>query len=127
MTRLLLDTNALLWWEAGSRRLGPRARAAIAGGEQVYVSAASAWEAEIKRALGRLVIPGDVGEMIAANGFLELPVTVQHATALRSLEPVHRDPFDRILVAQARVEGCTLVTGDRHLAAYEVPVLDARR
>lgn len=124
--RLLLDTNALLWWEEESPRLGAATRAMIRSSESVYVSAASAWEAEIKRALGKLTFSGDVGEMIVANSFIELPVHVRHATTLRLLEQHHRDPFDRMLVAQALVEGCTLVTADHHLARYGVPILDAR-
>lgn len=123
--RLLLDTNALLWWEEDSERLGAVARAAIGASEFVYVSAASAWEAEIKQALGKLVFADDVQEMISANGFIELPVSVRHAAALRSLGRFHRDPFDRMLVAQALVEECTLVTADRDLARYGVPTLDA--
>ena len=123
--RLLLDTHALLWWEADSERLGPVARAAIGASDLIYVSAASAWEAEIKQALGKLVFADDVEEMIDANGFVELPVSVRHAAALRSLELYHRDPFDRMLVAQALVEACTLVTADKNLVRYGIPVLDA--
>lgn len=124
--RLLLDTNVLLWWEEGSPRLGAGTRAMIRASESVYVSAASAWEAEIKRALGKLTFSGDVDEMIIANSFIELPVHVRHTSALGSLAQHHRDPFDRMLVAQALTEGCTLVTSDRHLARYGVPILDAR-
>src|SRR5665213_438047 len=119
--RLLLDTHALLWWEADSERLGPVARAAIGASDLIYVSAASAWEAEIKQALGKLVFADDVEEMIDANGFVELPVSVRHAAALRSLELYHRDPFDRMLVAQALVEACTLVTADKNLVRYGIP------
>ena len=124
--RLLLDTNALLWWEEGSERLGARTRSAILACEAVYVSAASAWEAEIKRAFGKLAFAGDVDEMVRANGFIELPVEVKHATALRSLKPHHRDPFDRMLIAQAKFEECTLVTADTSLAQYGVDILDAK-
>ena len=123
--RLLLDTNALLWWEAGSDRIGSRARAAIRDSETVYVSAVSAWEMEIKRALGKLTFAGDTDDMITANGFVELTLQVRHATALRSLGRYHRDPFDRIIVAQAIVEECTLVTADRELAAYGVNIIEA--
>lgn len=95
---MLLDTNALLGWEA-----------------------------EIKRALGKLAFEGDVDEKIRANGFIELPLEVTHATALRSLGSHHRGPCDRMLVAQAMLEGCTLVTADTSLAKYGVDVLDARQ
>ena len=124
--RLLLDTHALLWWEAGSDRIGARARTAIRDSEAVYVSAVSAWEMEIKRALGKLTFAGDADDMIRANGFVELPLQVRHATALRSLGRYHRDPFDRIIVVQAIVEECTLVTADRELGAYGVNIIDAR-
>lgn len=125
VVRLLLDTNAVLWWEEASPKLGGGTRAVIRASQTVYVSAASAWEAEIKRALGKLTFAGDVGDMITANSFIELPVRVRHATAMRLLEQHHRDPFDRMLVAQALLEECTLVTADRHLARYGVPILNA--
>ena len=120
---LLLDTHVLLWWEEGSRRLRHAARAAISAADAVYISSASAWEAEIKRARGRLVFAGDFSDMIRANQFTELPVSVQHATALRALKMHHYDPFDRMLIAQASVEGCTLVTADRTFAMYGVPLI----
>lgn len=124
--KLLLDTKALLWWEEESPRLGVNARAAIRASDTVYVSAASAWEAEIKRARGRLVYTGDVGDMISANGFTELPVRVEYATAMRALAPHHKDPFDRTLIAQAFLEECTLVTTDSVLELYGGSILDAR-
>lgn len=122
---LLLDTHVLLWWEEDSRRLRQAARAAISAADVVYVSSASAWEAEIKRARGKLVFAGDFNDMIRANHFAELPVSVQHATVLRALDMHHSDPFDRMLIAQASVEGCTLVTADRRLAIYGVPLIQA--
>jgi len=124
---LLLDTHVLLWWEEGSPRLGPATRAAIRGSDAVYVSAASAWEAEIKRAVGKLTYSSDFSDMIRANDFAELSVSIQHATALRALAMHHGDPFDRMLIAQATVEGCTLVTADRKLSVYGVSLLDASR
>jgi len=124
---LLLDTRVLLWWEESSSKLGSATRAAIRASDTVYVSAASAWEAEIKRAAGKLTFLGDFDDMIKANDFVELAVNVRHATTLRALSMHHRDPFDRMLVAQALVEGCTLVTADRTLGDYGVPVLDASR
>lgn len=124
---LLLDTRVILWWEEESPKLGPSTRAAIRANETVYVSAASAWEAEIKRGSGKLIFAGDFDDMARANGFIELAVSIYHATALRSLAMHHYDPFDRMLIAQALVEGCTLVTADRKLAGYGVPMLDASR
>jgi PIN domain nuclease of toxin-antitoxin system len=125
--KLLLDTHVILWWEEKSEKLGPSTRAAIRASETVYVSAVSAWEAETKRGIGKLIFAGDFDDMTRANAFIELAVEIHHATALRSLAMRHYDPFDRMLIAQGLVEGCTLVTADRKLAGYGVPILDASR
>lgn len=123
--RLLLDTNALLWWLADDRaRLGTLARDRIAQPQTVvFVSAISAAEIAIKQSIGKLRVPGDVAEQIEASGFVELPLLIRHAQALVMLPLHHRDPFDRLLVAQAVVERLTVVTGDEALAAYDVPIL----
>ena len=126
--RLLLDTNALLWWLIESQRLGKDARRAIAHpSSAVYVSAVTAWEVAIKRALGRLPVPPNVAAWLptelSANGFRTLPVTVDHAAAVEHLPLYHRDPFDRLLIGQARLEGLTIVTGDRAMERYPVPIL----
>lgn len=128
---LLLDTQALLWWKAGNRKLGRRARRAIeTGAGTVRVSAASAWEIAIKTRTGRLTLaePLDtwLPDQLERDGFLMLNVTVPHAVAVAFLPDHHHDPFDRLLVAQARAEGLTLVTSDAVFDAYGVPVLDAR-
>lgn len=116
--KLLLDTHVLLWWLDDDARLGSAARAAIAEAEHVVVSAASAWEIGIKQAIGRLTGPRDLVEEISGNGFVALDISVRHALAAASLPLHHRDPFDRMLVAQAVLEGLTLVTRDQRLAAY---------
>jgi PIN domain nuclease of toxin-antitoxin system len=115
--RLLLDTHALLWSLIGSRRLGSVARDAIEDPDNdVYVSPVSAWEIAVKRASGKLPVPPNVASWLpaelAASGFMDLPMTIPHALAVEALPPHHRDPFDRLLVAQARSEGLTLVTSD---------------
>lgn len=120
---LLLDTHAVLWWQVDDPRLPPRARKAIATADIVWVSAASAWEAGIKVALGRLRLAEPFAITVAADDFTELPVTMAHAARLEALPSLHGDPFDRMLVAQALVERATLVTRDTALAAYGVPVL----
>lgn len=125
MTRFLLDTHVVLWWQEDSPALANDVRRTIASAEVVYVSAATAWEAEIKRALGKLTFPAPFADVLTLNSFVELPVTVRHAAATAALPMHHRDPFDRMLVAQALVEGCTLVTADRALARYGVPLLIA--
>ena len=126
--RLLLDTNVVIWWLGESPRLGAAARAAIADPTaEVAVSAVSAAEIAIKTSLGKLRVPGDLPDRIAANAFVELPLTVRHALALQELPLVHRDPFDRMLIAQARVEGLTLVTADKVMSSYDVPLMAADR
>jgi PIN domain nuclease of toxin-antitoxin system len=126
--RLLLDTHTLLWWLGGSSRLGSVATATIADpSAEVLVSAASAWEIGIKTALGKLQTPTDLSDQLAAHGFTELPVTVTHALCAGRLPLQHRDPFDRMLVAQAIVEQAALVTVDPRIAAYDVAILAADR
>lgn len=126
--RLLLDTHVLLWWLGRSARLGQSARAAIADpSAEVLISAVSAWEIEIKRELGKLKAPMDLPDQLVAHGFNELPVSVAHGCATGGLPPHHRDPFDRMLVAQAALEQAILVTADHKMAAYDVPILEADR
>lgn len=122
--RLLLDTHALLWALAAPSRLPPRiAKALRDPSNTVFVSAASAWEIAIKASLGKL--SADVDEIVHAVvdvGFDELSVTLAHARRVRDLPSHHRDPFDRMLVAQALEEGLALVTHDGVLRAYRVPI-----
>ncbi len=121
--KLLLDTQVFLWWRADPRRLDRQVERAITRAPVVYVSAASAWEAAIKTQLGKLRFPGSFGAAVLESEFAQLEVTFPHAEAVRDLPSHHNDPFDRILVAQATVEGLTLVTADRKLEPYRVPVL----
>lgn len=122
-TRLLLDTHVFLWWRTASRRLAPEARDAIANADMVYVSAASAWEAAIKAALGRLRLPDQFAVGVGESGFDQLPVTFAHAERAGALQPHHRDPFDRMLIAQAQEERLTLATHDRRFERYELSIL----
>lgn len=126
--RLLLDTHAFLWWIEDDPALGSSARAAIdLPTNPVFISAASAWEIAIKRSQGTLEAPrGDVATWIAAEGFAELEIAVRHGTAAGTLPLHHRDPFDRVLVAQAQLEDMALVTADSVLAAYDVAIIPAR-
>jgi PIN domain nuclease of toxin-antitoxin system len=117
--RLLLDTHVLIWWDAGAR-LSKRAADAIRAADQVYVSAVSGWEIAIKTSLGRIETTRDVGVAVSESGFEELPLRLSHTEALRLLPPHHRDPFDRMLIAQAVSEGLTLVTRDRALDDYGI-------
>jgi PIN domain nuclease of toxin-antitoxin system len=120
---LLLDTHILLWWLASSRHLPAPARAAILGSERIYVSAATAWEIGIKVSLGRLAFDGDMEKQLVSNNFLPLHVTLSHAVAAGQLPQRHKDPFDRMLIAQAKMESLTLLTHDRRLKGYDVDVL----
>jgi PIN domain nuclease of toxin-antitoxin system len=128
---LLLDTQALLWWLDGNRRLGRRARQVVeSDAATVCVSAASIWEIAIKSSMGRIKLrdPLEVWapDALAAHGFALLNVTVAHAVAVAALPHHHTDPFDRLLIAQARLEHLALVTSDAAFDEYDVRVLDAR-
>ncbi|HVW90893.1 MAG TPA: type II toxin-antitoxin system VapC family toxin [Gaiellaceae bacterium] len=123
---LLLDTHAFLWWNADDRALGSRAREAIADPDNVvYVSAATAWEIAVKRRAGKLEAPGEIADWIRDDGFSDLAIEVEHAIASAELPEHHRDPFDRLLIAQARLEDLTLVTSDVEIVRYDVETLDA--
>ncbi|MBS2022192.1 MAG: type II toxin-antitoxin system VapC family toxin [Deltaproteobacteria bacterium] len=119
--KLLLDTHVLLWWDQDE--LPARVVRRIQGAEQVYVSAATAWEIGIKRTLGKLKGKGRVADVLADYGFLELPITIAHAERVESLPQIHRDPFDRILVAQALEESLVLVSDDERIREYGAPVI----
>lgn len=126
MKHLLLDTHVVLWWLDGATRLGADTRTAIEKPDNyVAVSSITAFEIATKKKLGKLRVPDDLATQLEANAFDELPVTVGHGLAAGDLPPHHRDPFDRLLIAQARLENLTLVTADRSLADYDVPILDA--
>lgn len=121
---LLLDTHILLWWLDANPALPRNAAEAIADPQtSVVVSAATAWEIAIKTAAGRLEAPDDLLDALDANSFDTLSISAAHALAAGELPPHHADPFDRMLIAQARAEGLTLVTVDDRLAAYDVDLL----
>ncbi len=125
--KLLLDSHAFLWWLSDDDQLGPTTRKAIENVDSlVYVSAATAWEIALKRASGKLEAPGHIREWIEQSAFSDLPVEVEHAVASAELPWHHRDPFERLLVAQAQIEDMTLVTRDDEIRRYEVSSLDAR-
>jgi PIN domain nuclease of toxin-antitoxin system len=128
MTRVLLDTQAFLFWVSGSDRLTPRAVEAIADPEaHVLVSVVTAWEIAIKSAAGRLELeaPAEsyVPDRIRTHGFEPLPIVLEHALAAGSLPRHHGDPFDRMLVAQGRVEDVPIITGDPLISLYDVETL----
>ncbi len=126
MKRLLLDTHVLLWWLGDEIALGAKAKSAIANpANDVFVSAASTWEISIKQALGKLSAPEDLDAIIEQEQFSPLPITLAHGEAAGLLPPLHRDPFDRMLIAQAQMEGLLLVTADECISRYAVRVMDA--
>lgn len=123
---LLLDTCVLLWWLDDPNLLSKEASAAIKDPDnQITVSVVSAWEIAIKEALGKLSSPANLKEMIEDSGFELMPIDYEHAWQVKGLPSHHRDPFDRLLVAQATVENLTLVTRDSWLSTYNVPILEA--
>jgi PIN domain nuclease of toxin-antitoxin system len=123
VSALLVDTHALLWWLTDDPALTPAARAAIDDPEsEPFVSLASLWEIALKISTGKLAVEDDLPAIIAEEGFELLGVSVAHAWEVRSLPLHHRDPFDRLLIAQALVERLPVVTGDARFAAYGVDV-----
>jgi PIN domain nuclease of toxin-antitoxin system len=122
--KALLDTRLLLWWLADDPSLPALAADAISNPDvDVIVSSATAWEMAIKKAAGRLEAPDDLLGALQANGFASLSITVAHAIAAGRLPEHHSDPFDRMLIAQARIEGLTLITVDRRFPEYDVDLL----
>ena len=120
MRGYLLDTHVVLWGGREPGRLSQRAAEILLAEADVYVSAASVWEIETKRQIGKLQLDIDLERHLLDHGFRDLPVTAGHARQLALLPLIHRDPFDRMLAAQAMAEDLTLVTADRQLAAYPV-------
>lgn len=117
--RLLLDTHVYLWWLQDHPKLSRAGRSKIVAASEVYISSASIWEASIKASIGKLDV--DMTELvaaIAASGFMELPITARHAAMVMQLPDIHRDPFDRILIAQAMCEPLGFLTMDHSLAGY---------
>lgn len=123
--RLLLDTHALLWWLSGDEALAAAARTAIAdNGNDIFVSAASFWEIATKHRIGKLpgfgVVVADLGRAVANQGFVGLPIDLRHGQAAGALPGPHRDPFDRMLIAQAMLENLVLVSNEQAFDAYGV-------
>jgi PIN domain nuclease of toxin-antitoxin system len=126
--RLLLDTHVFLWWITNNPNLSARAREVISDSHNdLFFSAVSGWEIAIKAHLGRLQLPDDLERFIvaqlSANAILVLPIQLRHALRVYTLPDHHRDPFDRMLVAQSQVEDLPIVTADPQIARYPVPVI----
>jgi PIN domain nuclease of toxin-antitoxin system len=122
---LLLDTHVVLLWLTDDPTLSDDIKARLDHEPHVYVSAATIWEVAIKQAAGKLLAPSGLPERIRDSGFTPLPIGFEHAIAAGRLPQIHRDPFDRMLIAQAKCEDLTLVTRDPHCQKYDVAVLPA--
>ena len=125
--RLLVDTNALLWLLAGDPRLGAQARREVEAAAELVVSAASLWEIAIKVSLGKLAALPGLPVVLADAGVRRLGIEHEHLRRLESLPWHHRDPFDRLLIAQTQAEALTVLTADPAFGDYAVPARDARR
>lgn len=128
MQRFLLDTHTLLWWLADSPQLGTRCREIISDQRnQIYVSAATTWEISIKSSLGKLEAPEDMDSVVEDEGFDKLPISLYHGQLAGHLPMLHRDLFDRMLIAQTQAEGLILITADENIGRYSLRVLDPRK
>jgi PIN domain nuclease of toxin-antitoxin system len=128
--RLLLDTHVFLWLESEPERINVPTRAIVEDADnELYLSAVSAWEIVIKHALGKLHLPSDpviyVPSRVARSGLGQLDVSTEHALAVGALPSHHDDPFDRLLIAQAEIEGMTLVTADERMLRYPIRTIRA--
>ncbi|MDO3377206.1 type II toxin-antitoxin system VapC family toxin [Geoalkalibacter halelectricus] len=123
MQRFLLDTHVFLWWLDDAPELGPYCRELIADQRnEVFVSAATTWEISIKKTIGKLDAPEDMDSIVEDEGFSKLPINLYHGQLAGSLPVLHRDPFDRLLVAQEQVEDLILMTSDANIGLYNVCV-----
>jgi PIN domain nuclease of toxin-antitoxin system len=123
---LLLDTHVLLWWLDDHPTLSKKAKAKIADGKNlVLISAAVTWEIQIKQALGKLEIPPDFHKVLKHQSFEMLAITAEHAHAVGDLPVHHRDPFGRMLIAQAKLERLTIITRDNNIQKYKIPIIKA--
>ena len=123
--RLLLDSHVALWWLDSNSRLGARCHQAIVEADQVMFSVVTPWELGIKQALGKLSMPSGISAALTDAGFDELAISASHAELAPTLPAHHRDPFDRMLIAQAKLEQLTLATADKAISHYEVSLLNA--
>lgn len=123
--RLLLDTHVVLWELSGQRAVGPRAREAIERASELLFSVVSFAEIGVKARIGKLMVPADLREQIVRSGVRILGLAADHGLAVAALPLHHRDPFDRLLIAQARAEDLTLISADARIGSYDVALIDA--
>lgn len=128
MHRILMDTCAFLWWISNDPQLGKKSKAIIADpATTVYVSAATPWEVGIKRQLGKLIAPENIEGIIDESGFEKLAISCFHGENAALLPQHHKDPFDRVIIAQAQAEGLEVITSDNNFSHYGIRVIDARK
>jgi PIN domain nuclease of toxin-antitoxin system len=121
---LLIDTHALMWWREDSPQLSPRARREIADPDnEIFVSVVTLWEIILKRSAGRLNFPDDLEQVLREDSFTLMPINFHHLRTIERLPFLHKDPFDRMLIAQATAEGIPLITKDRGLSRYGIALL----
>ncbi len=126
MRAYLLDTHVLLWWLSDPSRLSQKARNAIEDGESAaYISTAAVWEMAIKKAMGRLDFPANLQDVLAKDHIEVMPIALSHALAVADLPMHHQDPFDRMQIAQAKLQDLTILTRDPMFANYDVQVVQA--
>ena len=126
MSGYLLDTHALLWWLDDPSLLSAKAQEAIRDPDhRVLISTAAIWEMSIKKALGRLEVPANLAEVLQRDSIHVLDIQIDHALSVSELPMLHQDPFDRIQIVQAHIEGLTLITRNRHIQQYDVAWLGA--
>lgn len=126
MRRLLLDTHVMVWWLSDTEKLSPQSVSAISDPRNdVFVSAITGWEIAYKRVRKQIIAPDNLETLIEERGFTHLPLTFHHVERSARLPLHHRDPFDRFLIAQAQVDGLTIVTRDKHIPLYGIQVLTA--
>lgn len=125
--RILLDSHVALWWLEDNPSLGSQCRAVIANADEAFFSAVTPWELGIKRALGKLTMPDGLVKALDEGGFVPLAISAAHAELASALSAHHRDPFDRMLIAQAQLESLAIVTADDTFRQYDVERVDARR
>jgi PIN domain nuclease of toxin-antitoxin system len=123
--RLLLDTQVVLWQLQGGRAVQSRARRAIEGAAEIAFSVVSFAEIGVKTSIGKLAVPDNLRDHVVTSGLTILGLAPEHGLGVSKLPLHHRDPFDRLLISQAREEGLTVITADRRFADYDIPVIDA--
>ena len=128
MRNILIDTHVLLWWLADDKALGQQAKSLLADPHNnIFVSSASSWEIAIKKKKGGLEVPENIATIVEEEGFLPLSITLSHGEMAGSLKKIHKDPFDRMLIAQTKSEGLELLTVDGIIPNYEISVIDATK